>query len=149
MIEAVSTLSVQSSGLRSQPQNAIAVISAESVERPQGSFINSRVRVDNLMDVAILEFRNSGGEVIRQYPSKAQLRWYERAAELKDSSRSDTPTVAVEEGDGEGTSVSVDFTSSPAPSPSPAPSSALAASGGQGFGSAAVSVGSTSQSIVV
>ncbi len=150
MIEAVGTLSVQSNALRSQPQNNIAAISAESAGSPQGAFINSRVRVDNLLDVAILEFRNSGGEVIRQYPSKAQLRGYERAAELKDRPGSETPTVAVEEGDGESPSVSVDFTSSsPSPSPSPAPSSASAAPGGQGFGSAPVSSGSTSQSIFV
>ena len=112
MIEAVSTLSVQNSALKAQTQNAQVVTYSEPVERAEGAFINSRVRVDNLLNVAILEYRNSGGEVIRQYPSKSQLRGYERAAQLN----------APEASSSEGSSVVVDTPTAQETSSAPASS---------------------------
>lgn len=46
------------------------------------SFISSRIRVDNLLDLAILEYRSQEGDVIRQFPTQGQIQAFQRAAEL-------------------------------------------------------------------
>ncbi len=51
------------------------------------SFSTSRIRVDNLLDVAILEIRSHDtGDVIRQFPTEQQIASFQRAAELENSS---------------------------------------------------------------
>lgn len=48
------------------------------------NFISPRIRVDNNLDMAILEFRSSAtGDVIQQYPTEQQIRAMQRAAELE------------------------------------------------------------------
>ncbi|MBL1146887.1 MAG: hypothetical protein HND56_10290 [Pseudomonadota bacterium] len=63
--------------------------SAQAVSAPEvsgsvrnESFISSRIRVDNLLDLAILEYRSQEGEVIRQFPTQGQIQAFQRAAEL-------------------------------------------------------------------
>jgi hypothetical protein len=80
MIESVSTSPVQSPALRSSPQSTNAAPAA-AVANPS-NFISSRVRVDNLVNVAILEYRNSDGAVVRQYPTPAQIQAFKRAEHL-------------------------------------------------------------------
>lgn len=69
---------------------------AQPVSRPEvsgsvqnESFISSRIRVDNLLDLAILEFRSQEGEVLRQFPTQGQIQAFQRAAEL--DTRTETP----------------------------------------------------------
>ncbi|TNE31866.1 MAG: hypothetical protein EP349_03255 [Alphaproteobacteria bacterium] len=64
--------------------------SAQAVSAPETSgsvrnesFISSRIRVDNLLDLAILEYRSQEGEVIRQFPTQGQIQAFQRAAELE------------------------------------------------------------------
>lgn len=82
MIDAVSTLSVQSAALRYTPQSAgdsSAAIGAAN----QANFVTSRVRVDNLQNVAILEYVSGNGQVVQQYPSQQQIRAFKRAEQLQ------------------------------------------------------------------
>lgn len=72
--------------------------SAQAVSAPEvsgsvrnESFISSRIRVDNLLDLAILEYRSQEGEVIRQFPTQGQIQAFQRAAEL------DTRNTTVED----------------------------------------------------
>lgn len=62
------------------PQPAPAA--APSVQpSSQGSL---RIRVDNQLDIAILEYRSSeSGEVVNQYPTEAQVKALTRGAELE------------------------------------------------------------------
>ena len=75
-------------------QNAQAAIPAaptpETPARvPRESFTSSRIRVDNFLDLAILEVRSQEtGDIIRQYPTERQIEAFQRAAEL-DSRRSE------------------------------------------------------------
>lgn len=89
MIEAVSTLSVQNTSLKApSQQGASASTQIASVEAPapvaSQNFVVSRIRVDNLRDVAFLEYVSSdSGKVIRQYPNEKQINAYERAGQLE------------------------------------------------------------------
>ena len=45
---------------------------------------SSRIRVDNYLDLAILEVRSQEtGDIIRQYPTEKQIEAFQRAAELE------------------------------------------------------------------
>lgn len=84
MIETVGTSSVQSTAVRAQPAASASSRAVEPVSKANEFFVSSRIRVDNLLDIAILEYRDGGsGEVIRQYPSEFQIRGYQRAQELQ------------------------------------------------------------------
>ena len=89
MIEAVSTLSVQNTSLKAQSQQSVSasVAAVEAAAAPAAAaahqdFVVSRIRVDNLRDVAFLEYVSSdSGKVLRQYPNEKQISAYERASE--------------------------------------------------------------------
>jgi hypothetical protein len=96
MIESVSTLPVQSSALRYASQSDNAAPSSEQIASPS-NFISSRVRVDNLQNVAILEYRSSEGAVVRQYPTEAQIQAFKRAERIaehrtENARSTETPT---------------------------------------------------------
>lgn len=80
MIESVSTLPVQGTALRSSPQSDNAAPPSQ-IAAPS-NFVSSRVRVDNLQNVAILEYRSSEGDVVRQYPTEAQIQAFKRAEHI-------------------------------------------------------------------
>lgn len=89
MIESVSTSFVQGASMRSSPQtgsayavsNAVSAASSADVPR-YGTRLY--VRLDSGAERAILEVRSSDtGDVVKQYPSEAQIRAFQRAASLK------------------------------------------------------------------
>lgn len=89
MIESVSTSFVQGASLRgfSQAGSAYPVASggaaASSAELPRYG-TRLYVRLDSGAERAILEVRSSEtGEVVKQYPSEAQIRAFQRAATLE------------------------------------------------------------------
>ncbi len=83
MIDSISTSSVQSSALRSSPQSPSSVEVAQTVAAT-ADLPSTRIRVDNNLNRAIIEVRSSdGGQVLRQYPTEAQLRAFARAESLK------------------------------------------------------------------
>ena len=85
MIDSISTSTVQSAALRVQPQAASSSQVAEAA--PSAAALpTTRIRVDNNLDRAIIEVRSSeNGQVLRQYPTQAQLRAFARAESLRQS----------------------------------------------------------------
>ncbi len=143
MIESISTLSVQSSVLRYQPQSNTD--SAPPVSAPrEAEFVTSRIRVDNLQNIAILEYRSSEGAVVRQYPTQSQINAFKRAESLHTSESNGSANSAPQETTGN-SQPSQGQTQSAAPAPAPAPatggsapasySSAGTSAGGSGDGS--------------
>lgn len=84
MIDTVGTSTLQSQALRTASQAAVSAFTSGTAAVTSREFVTSRIRVDNLLNVAILEYRSSDtGEVIRQYPTDPQMRAIQRAAQLE------------------------------------------------------------------
>ncbi len=82
MIESVGTSSVQASALRITSQSVATSAAASQQQYPQ--LVSLRIRVDATLNKAILEIRsNDTGEVVQQYPSAAQIRAFQRAAQIQ------------------------------------------------------------------
>lgn len=95
MIESISTLSVQSSVLRYQPQsNTDSAQITPAVSAPELG--TSRIRVDNLQNIAILEVISEEGDVIRQYPSESQIKAFKRAESLIPASDNTAPQITAD-----------------------------------------------------
>jgi hypothetical protein len=85
MVDIVNTVSLQGNTPRPSSQGAVSIdTSDETLPSASASgFVSSHIRVDNLQNVAILEYRSSRtGEVIQQYPSQAQINAFRRAAHI-------------------------------------------------------------------
>ncbi|MDI1229328.1 MAG: hypothetical protein PSY14_16740 [bacterium] len=117
MIESISTLSVQSSVLRYQPQsNTDSAPATQAVSAPE--FATSRIRVDNLQNIAILEVISEEGDVIRQYPSESQIKAFKRAESLIPSSDNNAPSAPADKAQrANGFSVAAPDDSGAAPAP--------------------------------
>lgn len=134
MIDAVSAVSVQNFSPRSQAAAAASYAVSSAVSA--SNFVSSRIRVDNLLDLAILEFRSGDtGDVIRQYPTESQIRAFQRAdeADARHAAEKASRNVQLE------APVHLDAapkSSAPVPtpllasSPAPAPSDATPSDGG-------------------
>jgi hypothetical protein len=82
MVGAIGTSSVQSSALRYIPQSVSdSALNTGAIDT--SNIVTSRIRVDNLQNVAILEYISSQGQVVQQYPSPAQIRAFKRAEQLQ------------------------------------------------------------------
>ena len=90
MIDSISTSSVQSSSLRYSPQSLSSVEVAQTVAT-SAALPTTRIRVDNNLNRAIIEVRSSD-EVVRQYPTEAQLRAFARAESLKLEQKQEQPS---------------------------------------------------------
>jgi hypothetical protein len=53
------------------------------VAQKSKGFVSSTIRVDNLQNVAILEYRSENGEVVQQYPTQSQIQAFRRAEHLQ------------------------------------------------------------------
>lgn len=145
MIEAV-TSSVLSGGARKQaPDTSVSSPPpAEVVSRSSDQdFVSSYIRVDNLQNVAILEYRSETGEVKEQYPNPKQIEAFRQAERLR-VERDRVEDAAVADAATKGPEVS----SAPVPSQSkaaPAPTTSTPAPTDAGSGV----VVSDSSSVVV
>lgn len=86
MLNIIDTPSVSAPPLRSAPQQAAtpAPQQQQASVAPLPDFTVSSIRVDNHLDLAILEFKSAEtGDVVRQYPTEKQIAGYERAAQLE------------------------------------------------------------------
>ena len=112
MLDAVSALRSQTTALRSDPQGAAAVSLAESAQTAPGQgFVSSSIRIDNLQNVAILEYRSEKGEIIQQYPTQSQIDAFKRAADLQSQGQADGAQQQGEAGN-DGTQTAVSATDS-------------------------------------
>ncbi|MCE9508526.1 MAG: hypothetical protein K8R48_09495 [Alphaproteobacteria bacterium] len=73
---------------------------------PDQGFVSSSIRVDNLQNVAILEYRSEKGEIIQQYPTQTQIDAFKRAAALQDQGQADAAQQQGEAGN-DGTQAAV------------------------------------------
>lgn len=106
MVDVISAVSGQSSTLRLGSQSANASPPSEPAARASAELVSSHIRVDNLQNVAILEYRSSQtGEVVRQYPSQSQIDAFRRA-ERSNTGGSPTELVLTEGGDSAGKAAS-------------------------------------------
>lgn len=149
MIEAINTASVRSTSLRSQPQAVRTLtVASEPAQAPGGAGL-LRIRVDTLLNKAILEQRSAEtGDVVRQYPTEAQIRAFQRAAELeqrseaqatRDSQRATAAAAAPSQA--AAAPAVVELAPVPAPASTAAPVQTAAAGGDSGA--------TTTQSILV
>lgn len=96
MIDTVSTLSVNSSSARYIPSAAISAVSPIA-EAPSAlthhEFSSSAIRVDNLQNAVILEYRSSEGEVVRQYPTQSQIEAFHAAERIRTHTTSEAPSA--------------------------------------------------------
>lgn len=88
MLNAISTASVTAPPLKEPPQQAVSSVASQPAAaakpKPMPDFTVSSIRVDNHLDLAILEFRSvKTGDVERQYPTEKQIAGYQRAAQLE------------------------------------------------------------------
>jgi hypothetical protein len=119
MVDVVNAVSLQSSALRSGSQNAAVSVSAEPVQSSQPDFVSSSIHIDNLQNVAILEYRSSRtGELIQRYPTQAQIDAFKRvSAHTEIQQAQTTPAVAPQP------VAAAPSAPAPAPAEAPAPSS--------------------------
>lgn len=82
MLDAVNNLTLQSSTASSGTRGVAAVAAPEADQRKAGNFVTSSIRVDNLQNFAILEYRNQSGQVVKQYPTQAQIDAFKNAQRL-------------------------------------------------------------------
>jgi len=84
MLESVGINGVNAIPKGVQPRNIESAVEPVRSSENQSFYISSRLRMDNQLDVAILEFRSrETGDVIRQFPTEQQIRAFERASELE------------------------------------------------------------------
>lgn len=92
MVEVVGSVTpTQSTTLKQSAQSASVSATVQSAPAPaaqEQAFVSSSIRVDNLQNVAILEYRSSEtGEVVQQYPNQSQIDAFKRAEHLSEKSK--------------------------------------------------------------
>lgn len=91
MIEAVGTSAVQGAILGSLSQRAVVVAAIETSTPSfsSQSTVLPYIRVDNVRNVTLLEYRNGDGEVVQQFPTEAQIRAFKSAERLQEHRRAE------------------------------------------------------------
>lgn len=121
MLNIVDTSSVSAPPLRSMPQqSATQAPQQQAPIAPLPDFTVSSIRVDNHLDLAILEFKSaSTGDVMRQYPTEKQIAGYQRAAQLESNKEQrievGNSTDVMESGQSQSRAAESTNSSSPAP----------------------------------
>lgn len=139
MIDAVSNSTAVGAGVtqqRSASQASVA-ISSQAVQAAlpaQSSPVGiPRIRIDNQLDMAIIEYRSAEGDVVHQYPTEAQIQAFSRAAEIEARSAEQSASVQTAsaapaaDGDSSGAEISIGATNSAGVPDVPAATSAEAA----------------------
>lgn len=102
MIDAVSNTSSVSAGVtqRSVPQASVSSASpgtlAAAVTVQSSPVGTPRIRIDNNLDMAIIEYRSAEGDIVHQYPTEAQIQAFSRAAEIEARVEQTAQDVAVD-----------------------------------------------------
>jgi len=84
MVDAINMLTMQSTMPRFTPRDACISVSENSLQIADIDFVISSIRVDNLQNVAILEYRSGKtGEVMQQFPTQTQIEAFKHAEQLQ------------------------------------------------------------------
>lgn len=137
MVEVVNSVSViqssaakpgnTSKGAVASPSSAPVAAESSAQATPQ-AFVNSTIRVDNLQNVVILEYRSAQtGEVLTQYPSQSQIETFKEAerlaAQAAQNHTAPPPDTAPPPAAPQQVTVAATDNSSGADAPAPAPES--------------------------
>lgn len=82
MLDAVNILKSQASVTSPVTRSEAVVASSESAQQKAGNFVTSSIRIDNLQNFAVLEYRNQAGKVVEQYPTQTQIDAFKSAQRL-------------------------------------------------------------------
>ena len=90
MVSVISSVSgTQNTTLKADAQSSAPATPAPAASSSNANFVTSGIRVDNLQNVAILEYRSSEtGDVIQQYPNQAQINAFKAAQHLAEQAKS-------------------------------------------------------------
>ena len=84
MVDAINMFAIQSSLPGFTSRSAGTSVSESVLQIADMHFVSSSIRVDNLQNVAILEYRSSKtGEVLQQFPTQAQIEAFKHAEQLQ------------------------------------------------------------------
>lgn len=83
MVDAVNMLTQQGASPRVSSPGASRSAPVEAAVNTKQGFVSSAIRMDNLQNVAILEYRSDNGEVVAQYPTQAQIDSFKSAERLQ------------------------------------------------------------------
>ncbi len=143
--------SVTAPSLRTSAQ--VAPTPEAPTRAPGGGQTSSRIRVDNFLDLAILEVRSQEtGDVIRQFPNERQIAAFQRAEELSARRAADAadarvaPTNAPSDTSTNNITVNVDSSAS---APSSAPSKTAESVSATPAPTANADTGTSTQSVLV
>jgi len=136
MVDVVNTVSsIQNTPLRSVSQSVSVVAPAEAAQSVNADFVSSRIRVDNLQNVAILEYVSSKtGQVIQQYPSQSQIDAFKRAEHIQIEAQQHEVHVSVDAAPASPPAPEPAAVNTPAPASTAEPAPAPAAAEGTGSG---------------
>ena len=88
MVDAINMFTIQSTMPRFTPRDACFSVSENSFQSPDVDFVISSIRVDNLQNVAILEYRSGKtGEVMQQFPTQTQIEAFKRAEQIQEAQK--------------------------------------------------------------
>ena len=122
MVDAVNIVTVQNTTPRTSSQSEAPSAPAETTSVTKNSFVTSSIRVDNLQNVAILEYRSSRtGEVVQQYPTQSQIDAFKRAESIQAERKASAPhheAAPQAEHNGGETAAAAPAVHTPAPAPS-------------------------------
>ncbi|MCK5555711.1 MAG: hypothetical protein KAI76_05700 [Alphaproteobacteria bacterium] len=88
MVDAINMFTIQSTMPRFTPRDACFSVSENSFQSADVDFVISSIRVDNLQNVAILEYRSGKtGEVMQQFPTQTQIEAFKRAEQIQEAQK--------------------------------------------------------------
>ena len=97
MVNVVSAVSsAQNASLKPSVQSSLSTTPAPPPPLSSIDFVTSEIYVDNLQNIAILEYRSSQtGQVVQQYPNQAQINAFKAAQRLADQATTSHQTEAA------------------------------------------------------
>lgn len=78
IISALERASTASNQVMATSSNAVPETSVATPARAETAYVTSRIRIDNLQGVVILEYRSETGEVKNQFPTQKQIDAFKR-----------------------------------------------------------------------
>lgn len=144
MVNVVSAVSgTQSAPPRTDVQGNSAPVSAPPPPSSNIDFVVSGIYVDNLQNVAILEYRSSQtDQVIQQYPNQAQINAFKAAQRLAEQASTHQAEVAAQQAAAESAAAAAPHGTTSTTSSSSADASARSGSSGSA-GSSSAGTGSS------
>ncbi len=95
IISALGRTSTASNQVKATSSSAVSETSIAIPTKAEPVYVTSRIRIDNLQDVAILEYRSETGEVKDQFPTQKQIEAFKLTQQRLDNSEKATATPTI------------------------------------------------------